>query len=394
MKKHKKIINGCVAVSLTAMLLFPNPTKAEQISDLKTKMNQLAGSIKAAEKNKDQIKSQQVVNSNALENIKHDIDATKNEILDINNQINESEKKIKDKENEIELKQKEYEKRKKVFDDRLVDIYKNGDTSILDVLFGSSDFSDMLTRFEYMNYIAAKDKNLLEEVKSMKEVLEAEKNLLNDERNHLSILKTQVESKVALLKQQESEKQETAQKLMEQEKELSKQIARMNADSAAIGNQIAAIQRQQAAIRAASRKSFHLSSTKSAQGFFWPVPSSHMITSPYGYRSTPFGGYGEFHMGVDIAAPMGTPVVASRSGTIIIQVYHPSYGNYIVIDHGDSFSTVYAHLSGFACSAGQEVRAGQVIGFIGTTGASTGPHLHFEVRINGQHTNPLDYIGS
>ena len=125
--------------------------------------------------------------------------------------------------------------------------------------------------------------------------------------------------------------------------------------------------------------------------FYWPVPGHHRITSPFGYRVHPILGYKKLHTGIDISAPSGTPVIAAGSGTVIASRFMGGYGNCIMIDHGSKVS-VYGHLSGRAVSAGQSVSAGQTIGYVGSTGMSTGPHLHFEVRVNGSLQNPLNYL--
>lgn len=120
--------------------------------------------------------------------------------------------------------------------------------------------------------------------------------------------------------------------------------------------------------------------------FSWPVTGT--ITSPFGWRSNPFGGAPEFHQGLDIAAPSGTTVTAAAAGTVIMAQWYGGYGNYILIDHGGGYSTGYGHLSAMYVSSGQSVTRGQAIGAVGSTGQSTGPHLHFEVRIAGKPVDP------
>ena len=124
-------------------------------------------------------------------------------------------------------------------------------------------------------------------------------------------------------------------------------------------------------------------------GLAWPVPSSYMITSYFGYRT--FGGYSDFHTGTDIGAPTGTPVVAVASGTVTYAGWMDVGGNTVIIDHGNGMTTLYCHLSDFACSVGQTVSTGQTICYIGSTGFSTGPHLHYEIRVNGVFIDPLTY---
>lgn len=138
------------------------------------------------------------------------------------------------------------------------------------------------------------------------------------------------------------------------------------------------------------RKGYDLPVEKS--GFCWPVPGHTHITSPYGYRVHPITGKIKFHAGVDIGAPSGLPIHAAAAGRITISVYSPSYGNYVEIDHGNGVRTRYAHMSKRLCSVGDTVAQGDVIGLVGATGHATGPHLHFEVRVNGKTYNPMQYF--
>ncbi len=412
MNSCKKTISTCLLAVFGFISVFPTSADASSISELQGKKDKLTSEIQSKKDSREATRAQKSENEKALNIIKNDIEKTKVRIGELNVELAASQERIDIKTAEIAEKQKEYEKRKSILDKRLVDIYKNGDPSFLDVLFEADSFSDFLTRFEYMSYIADKDQELLKEIKEMKAILESERAGLEVEKNRYYSLKSEQEVRQSGLESQEVEKEKMAADLMAEEQALSNEIAEMSAASEAIGNQIAEIQRreaEEAAARAAAEAaamaqgsvtagqtpmaSVNMSSTVSNSGYLWPVPSSRRITSPYGARSNPFSGGYDFHMGTDIGAPMGTPVISSRPGKIIIQVYHPSYGNYVVVDHGDGISTVYAHLSGFACAPGAIVEAGQVIGFIGSTGSSTGAHLHFEVRINGQHTNPMAFIG-
>ncbi|MDU2293638.1 MAG: peptidoglycan DD-metalloendopeptidase family protein [Peptococcus niger] len=409
MHAPNKVLASCLMLSMAGGLILPQAAEASSVQDLQNKKSHLEADIKAAKADRDKTAGNKRSNAQALEAIQAGISTTKQRIGILSDQISASEGRIAEKEAEIEQKQKEFDARKAKLNERLVEIYKKGDNNFMEVLFQSENFSDFLTRFEYMSMIAKKDQDLLREIATMQKNLQADKAALEEERTHYNALKSEQVDHQAGLERQEAEKQELAKNLSDQEASLNERIVAMNAASADIGNQIVAIQQREA--EAARARAAQLQAqqqaaqggqlpanmpsapiTVSAGGYVWPVPSSHMVSSRYGWRVYPFGGT-DFHMGQDIAAPMGTPIVASRSGKIIIQVYHPSYGNYVVIDHGDGVSTVYAHMSAFASSLGATVNAGEIVGFMGSTGDSTGSHLHFEVRINGQHTDPAAYIG-
>lgn len=410
MHAPKKWIASCLMLTVAGGLLTPQVAEASSVQDLQNKKGHLEADIKAAKADRDKTTGNKRSNAQALEAIQAGISTTKQRIGILSDQLAVSEGRISAKEVEIAEKQKEFDARKATLNSRLVEIYKKGDNNFMEVLFQSEDFSDFLTRFEYMSLIAKKDQELLREIAEMQKSLQVERSALQEEKSHYTALKAEQESHQAGLQRQEAEKQELAKNLDAEEASLNERIAAMNAASIDIGNQIVAIQQREAEAaraRAAQIQAQQAAAaqgtpvpgnipdapiTVSAGGYVWPVPSSHYVSSRYGLRVYPFGGT-DFHMGQDIAAPTGAPIVASRSGKIILQVYHPSYGNYVVVDHGDGVSTVYAHMSGFASSLGASVNAGDIIGFIGSTGDSTGPHLHFEVRINGQHTDPAAYIG-
>ncbi len=151
---------------------------------------------------------------------------------------------------------------------------------------------------------------------------------------------------------------------------------------------------EEAAARRATRVHSNItvsSGPRNGQSYTWPLPGHYSISSPFGYRMHPILGYSKFHSGVDIPAPSGTPIVAAKSGTVIMSQLMSGYGNVVMVDHGDTV-TVYAHCSALNVGVGESVKAGDVIAFVGSTGLSTGAHLHFEVRVNGSPVNPLGYV--
>ena len=154
---------------------------------------------------------------------------------------------------------------------------------------------------------------------------------------------------------------------------------------------------KKAAVKTTSSSSNGSSTTKNYSGngkFLWPVPSSSYISSPWGYRIHPIYGTKKLHAGIDIAASSGSNIVAAESGTVILSSwgYNGGYGNYIIVSHGNGYTTRYAHCSNLYVKVGETVSRGQVIAAVGSTGASTGPHCHFEVRINGESVNPVNYL--
>ena len=318
-----------------------------------------------------------------------------NEIQELTTRQNALEISIKEKETELEEK-------KKTLENRLVAMYMKKETTFLDVVL-SGELMKFISNQNLIKQAASYDNSLIEEVEELKTSLETE-------RQEVVTIKEEKQEKTNELQKLKSQKQEKAANLTEEQKELETKLSEYKAQA----EQYAELERQAiakeeaaraAAAAAAAAKNKSSSSSKATTSYSgavtstysggklgWPCPSSSRITSQYGYRI--LFGVRDFHTGIDIGAVMGSNIVAAESGTVILAAYgwNGGYGNYIILNHGNGVTTRYAHASALYVSAGQSVSKGQVIAAVGTTGNSTGPHLHFEVRINGSHQNPLNYL--
>jgi murein DD-endopeptidase MepM/ murein hydrolase activator NlpD len=291
------------------------------------------------------------------------------------------------------------EKSLKLHDDllkrRLVDVYEHGDLGYLNVLLASKSFTDFVERWEDLRLViaanerAVRDRKAAEaKVASAQAGLQATQAALQSQeqaqqraRNQLDILAAERSNLVAVA---DAQRRHVASEVAEIEDLSASEEAQLEA-------LIVERQREIEAQREAARRAAGIVGTTSAPGALsWPV--SGTITSPFGYRRNPFGGGMEFHQGLDIGAPMGTTITAAASGTVISAGWYGGYGNYILIDHGGGMATGYGHCSQIFVSVGQQVQKGQAIGAVGSTGASTGPHLHFEVRIHGKPVDPAAYL--
>ncbi len=274
---------------------------------------------------------------------------------------------------------------------RLVDIYENGDLGYINVLISARSFSDFVERWEDLRLlIAANERAVRARKKAERQVATVESDL---ERTRLQLQQEQQAQTEARnqLDTLASERRNLVDLTAAQKHAVASQVAQMEDLSAAEEAQLESlIQERQRELAAARRASGIAGGGTEAAGgpgsFSWPVTGT--ITSPFGWRSNPFGGSPEFHQGLDIAAPSGTTVTAAAGGSVIMAQWYGGYGNYILIDHGGGYSTGYGHLSAIYVSNGQSVKRGQAIGAVGSTGASTGPHLHFEVRIDGKPVDP------
>ena len=291
--------------------------------------------------------------------------------------------------------QKRLEGRESVFYKRVRDIYINGRLSYLDVVIGSKDFSDFANRLEVLKRIIDSDITLINEIKKERADIEAHKQKLEADRAKLVELEKSALAKQAEIEQKKAERNVVLQKAQNDRATAMQAIEELNASSAQVSAMLKERQAARAAAAAAAAQSSggQGASDNWVQGtgqLGWPV--SGEITSPYGYRVHPIWGTTIYHSGIDIGVDEGTPVHAADGGVVVWSGWMGGYGYAVVIDHGNGLSTLYGHNSELAVDEGQSVAKGQVISYAGSTGNSTGPHVHFEVRVNGDPVDPMGYL--
>ena len=344
---------------------------------------------------------------------------------------------------ELEAAKEELLEKKDLYAKRLRAMYIANDRGYLDILLDSTDAASLIGNARMIRSIATSDRKLIDEINAKVKEIEEKQALLAEQEKQLAQKQEQARIEKSNLEAANAQKTSFMNNLVNDLSSYEAQYDAMLRESDAIQSQIANLdisiqkakdeeaarlarqraaeaearsQKEAAAGRAnsASKRSGNTSSNVSNRTsvdtssdvvqygvqaqleaktgeLYWPLPGHHRITSPFGYRMHPILKYRKLHTGVDIGAPNGTPVVSAASGTVIASRFMGGYGNCIMIDHGGKV-TVYAHLSSRAVSPGQTVSAGQTIGYVGSTGMSTGAHLHFEVRINGAVQNPLNYL--
>lgn len=294
--------------------------------------------------------------------------------------------------------QKRLEGRESVFYKRVRDIYINGRLSYLDVVIGSKDFSDFANRLEVLKRIIDSDITLINEIKKERADIEAHKQKLEADRAKLVELEKAALAKQAEIEQKKAERNVVLQKAQNDRATAMQAIEELNASSAQVSAMLKERQATRAAAAAAAAAAAQSSGGQGASDNWvqgtgqlgWPV--SGEITSPYGYRVHPIWGTTIYHSGIDIGVDEGTPVHAADGGVVVWSGWMGGYGYAVVIDHGNGLSTLYGHNSELAVDEGQSVAKGQVISYAGSTGNSTGPHVHFEVRVNGDPVDPMGYL--
>jgi murein DD-endopeptidase MepM/ murein hydrolase activator NlpD len=268
---------------------------------------------------------------------------------------------------------------------RLIDLYTTHDPTLVEVIIESDSFQDALDRIHYLDAIAQQNKHIAARVRDARDEVHAtlEKTKVVRARVHseTQVVAVRTEQQRDVRDQLVASKTRLAGKRSKQKSELAstrKQERRWVSEANALAAADARVRGQLAASQGAG------DTTPSSAGLIWPVNGP--VTSPFGYR------WGRLHAGIDIAVPYGTPIHAAAAGTVVLAGWTGGYGNYTCIDHGGGLATCYAHQSSYAVSGGAQVGQGQVIGYVGNTGHSFGPHLHFEVRINGTPVDPLGYL--
>ena len=296
---------------------------------------------------------------------------------------------------ELKAAQERLQSREKVFYKRVRNIYINGRLSYLDVVVGSKDFSDFANRMEMLKRILQADMELINTIKTEREEIASKKAKLEADRAKVLELEKVAQEKQTIINQKKAERQAVLERAMNDRDTADRAYNELMASSASI----TAMLQQRAAERAAAAAAASQGGGGGGATTTWvqgtgqlAAPVNAPITSDFGWRIHPIYGTSRLHAGTDFGVDEGTPVHAADGGVVVEAGWISGYGYTVIIDHGNGMSTLYAHNSDVAVSPGQTVSKGQVVSYSGNTGGSTGPHLHFEVRINGEPTDPMGYL--
>lgn len=389
MEKYRK--SGAAALLAAAILtgaVFPSVA-----DDLDDQLADVQGQISSAQESA--ANAQAIIEevSAKLNQIKAELDAANAELNRIRGEQAKLNAQIRQTEAELQKAIDDLHARQAILAKRVRAIYMHGQLNYLDVIVGSHSFSDFANRLELLKRIIRADFSLIMEIQEKQKAIEAKRAQLEQEKQKLDALEAQAAQTQQTIAAKHAEQQKVLDEA-KQHKAAAEQMEReLQAASADIQAQIQQRIREREAAAAAAAAGGGGDDYTYVQGtgqFSWPV--SGPITSPFGYRIHPIFGTQIYHAGMDIGVPEGTPVHAADSGTVIEADWIGGYGNAVIIDHGNGLQTVYGHNSSLAVSAGQAVSKGQVIAYAGQTGYATGPHVHFEVRVNGSPVDPMGYL--
>ena len=400
MKHWKKAV--CVLLGITIMFTYAEPARAvtnesirekedqikkakEEVSNLKSSLTDVEALKKELERSKNDLTAYVTQLDSELSSIQEKIEKYNTLITEKEAQIVETTEELNEA---IKQQEDQYEAMKK----RIRFMYEKGDTFYLEMLFSSAGFADMMNKADYIESLSRYDRNKLEEYVQTREMVELCKEELETQKELLDEAKTAVEEEEAnissLIEEKEAKIISISGDISNKEaaiKEYEEMIAQENAEIAALEKAVAEEKARLEAENAQAR-------IYNGGMFTWPCPGYKRISDEYGNRIHPILGTQQFHNGVDMSAPSGTAILAAYDGDVIAAAYSGSMGNYIMIDHGSGLYTIYMHCSALYVSKGQAVTKGQNIAAVGSTGRSTGPHLHFSVRLNGSYVSPWNYL--
>lgn len=439
---HRKKLSAALAI----LMLSSQPVLASSLeaarSEAVQKKNSIRSNMAGTQSMISQTRGQVATVQAEIRALDAQITQVNIKIDQLNGEMQKLQAEIAQTKAELEAAKAELLEKKELYAKRLRAMYIANDRGYLDILLDSTDATSIIGNARMIRSIATSDRELIDEINAKVKEIEEKQALLAEQEKQLAQKQAQARIERSNLEAANAQKTGYMNSLMSNLSAYEAQYDAMLRESDAIESQIAnldlsiqkakeeesariakqraaaeeARREKEAAARKASRSTGRTASTRSASvnsapavsddvvsygekatpeaktgELYWPVPGHHRITSPFGYRIHPILKYRKLHTGVDIGAPNGTPVVSAGSGTVIASRFMSGYGNCIMIDHGGKV-TVYAHLSSRAVSPGQSVSAGETIGYVGSTGMSTGAHLHFEVRVNGAVQNPLNYL--
>ena len=395
---------------LAVMLLAITPCSV--LADTKESLDQQIKDDSAALDNAQNEKEKLQENLEAAQELKKALQESKNELsnhmVQLDNEMSrvsvklfEVEELLKNKEAEHQQTEEKLVEAKENIDKQYEDMkiriqfmYEHGSMSFIEILLSCSSFSEMLNKAEYIDQVSAYDRQMLSEYELTKEKVEELEKELSDQKQILKSVREDVKKQQDEMKGLIAEKKD---EISEYEADIANKEKAIKEYEDMIAEQDDLIGALEAAVASAKKKRQEMgvsdnSASYSGGTFCWPAPSYTRISDDYGWRTHPILGVQQFHNGVDMAAPSGSSILAAADGEVVAATYNATMGNYVMIDHGGGLFTIYMHASALFVSPGDVVSSGDEIAAVGSTGRSTGAHLHFGVRLNGSYVSPWNYL--
>ncbi len=406
MRKCRKYICGILCISLMVCLAGGEGTpdrvlaseltndlikeKEAEISDAKELKNQLQSNLTDIKKVKEELEASKENLRQYVVQLDGELETIQEKIEELKGKISDKEEEITQTEAELEAAIEDQENQYEAMKERIRFMYEKGDNLYMELIFSSDSFGDMLNKAEYIEMLSAYDRKMLDQYVATRKLIELYMEQLEEDRAYLEEAKAGVESEEASLNSLIDEKKKTIEQVSDDIQAKEAAIAEYEADIREQNETIAMLEKVVAEEKARLAEESRI--RYDGGMFAWPAPSYTRISDDYGNRMHPTLHVEKFHNGIDLAAPGGSPILAAYDGKVVAADYSGSMGNYIMIDHGDGLYTIYMHASALYVSKGTWVSKGQKIAAVGSTGRSTGNHLHFSVRLNGSYVSPWNYI--
>ena len=401
--RKKKIAVLAAAAALTLGTVFSSYATSKAIEDAKKKVSSMEEEKKKVESTLKELEGKKADTAAYVKELDRNLSALAGELTKLEGDISQKEEQIEEAKVELETakitENRQYEDMKL----RIQYMYENGQTGLLESMMQSESIAELLNRAEYASQITSYDRKMLEEYRKTRQEVALKEEALKTEHQELLTLQDSTKAKQSsvktLMASKEAELASYETKIASAQGEIDQYNADIKAQEEHMARVEAEIRRKEEEARKAEEAKKNQSSAggdstvkKGNTNFIWPCPASGRISSAFGDRSSPTEGASTNHKGIDIPAPSGSSIVAAADGKVVISTYSYSAGNYIMIDHGGGLTTVYMHCSQLLVKEGETVKQGQTIAKVGSTGYSTGPHLHFGVRSGGSYVNPSGYV--
>ena len=394
---HKKILKIIITFILSGAITFvsyaANVNEAEtnminitknnntNLDELKQKKDEIQNKMTESQESLQGVENELTENLKQVQKMDETISENQKTLDEINSNISKMETLIKKIEKELKNVTAKYKKQKRLLDQRLIAMYEMKETSYLDIVLTSANLSDFLSTYYLVTELTKYDVDLLDVVERQKKEIETNQEQIVNQKKMLEEQKQKQVKTQVVLENSKLIRQNYIAKLTEEEQKIQSQIDDYNLQVNVIENEIKEL------LQTASFGEEYIGGK-----MIWPIDGHYNITSPFAMRIHPITKVYKLHTGIDISAAMGTNFLAAAYGIVVKAEYNRAYGNMVIVDHGGGVQTLYAHGSSIEVSLGQVVNAGDTVIKVGSTGYSTGPHAHFEIRINGQPVNPLDHL--
>lgn len=403
--KKSRILRSAAAVLVSAITVFcslPHPAYAATTSEIKDQITDLKVENAVIQAQIDSVRSQYNANASEIQAlvdkknaVDQEIALLHDQVLNINEQLRIYGQMISDAQERLDDANLRLAQLNRQYKERIRAMEEEGEITYWQVIFESSNFTDMLDRMNMVDEIAAADTQRLVDLQVASATVEENQRILNEEMLDLQETRQQLSDSEEMLKVKRTESDDILRELIAQQSEFQ---AVLDEASKIQDDLLTEIAQKQKELQAAQYKEelvkMALKGENPPSNATWIEPvSGYTISSPFGNRKSPTAGASSNHKGVDMACPSGTPIYATRAGTVTVASYQAGgAGYYVSINHGDGFASIYMHMTRYVVRKGQSVAQGELIGYVGSTGVATGPHLHFGVSYGGTYVNPMAYL--